>query len=54
MMAAADWHEVSREVEGLVFDRVRLLNHLRQGVHDDDLKQRLADWRTEQVDEHRA
>jgi hypothetical protein len=50
----AEWHEVSREVEGLVFDRVRLLSHLAQGVQDNELKGRLTAWRTEQLDEHRV
>jgi hypothetical protein len=48
------WHDVTREVEGLVFDRVRLINHLLRGVQDIDLKTALEAWRTEQIEEHRA
>jgi hypothetical protein len=48
------WHDVAREVEGLVFDRVRLLNHLPQGVQDTDLKAGLDTWLTQQLQEHAA
>lgn len=48
------WHDVAREVEGLVFDRVRLINHLLQGVQDRSLKAALQAWRAEQIEEHRA
>ncbi len=48
------WHDVNREVGGLVFDRVRLLNHLAQGVQQVGLRDDLEQWRTEQTDEHRA
>ena len=54
VIGEADWHEVSREVEGLVFDRVRLLSHLAQGVQDNELKEKLGVWRAEQLDEHRV
>jgi hypothetical protein len=50
-------HDVAREVEGLVFDRVRLLNHLPQGVQgvqDTGLKAALEAWHPEQIEEHRA
>ena len=48
------WHDVAREVEGLVFDRVRLVNYLTSGVQDDDLKNALTTWREERIDEHRG
>ena len=48
------WHDVAREVKGLVFDRVRLMSHLPQGVQDGGLKSALETWRTEQIEEHRA
>jgi hypothetical protein len=48
------WHDVAREVEGLVFDRVRLMSHLPQGVQDAGLKVALETWRAEQIEEHRA
>jgi hypothetical protein len=48
------WHDVAREVEGLVFDRVRLVSHLPKGVQDSSLKAALEVWRTEQIEEHRA
>jgi len=48
------WHDVAREVEGLVFDRIRLVNHLPQGVQDAGLKANLMTWLAEQIEEHRA
>jgi hypothetical protein len=46
------WHDVNREVEGLVFDRVRLLNSLPKGVNDPELRQELETWQAEQIEEH--
>lgn len=48
------WHDVAREVQGLVFDRVRLVNYLPKGVQDHDLKKALTAWRAEQINEQRA
>lgn len=48
------WHDVAREVEGLVFDRVRLTNCLREGVKSEQLRSELAAWRNEQIEEHRV
>jgi hypothetical protein len=48
------WHDVAREVEGLVFDRVRLVNHLPQGVQDAGLRADLEVWVAEQTEEHQA
>jgi hypothetical protein len=48
------WHDVAREAEGLVFDRVRLINHLPQGVQNAELRGALDQWRIEQIEEHRV
>jgi hypothetical protein len=48
------WHDVAREVKGLVFDRVRVVRHLAQGVKNSSLKNDLETWRGEQIEEHRA
>lgn len=48
------WHDVAREVKGLVFDRVRLMSHLPHGVQDSSLKAALETWHAEQIEEHRA
>lgn len=48
------WHDVAREVGGLVFDRVRLVNYLPQGVQDGELGTALTEWRTEQIEENLA
>lgn len=38
------WHDISREVEGVVFDRIRLVNLLPAGVADVGLKGELTAW----------
>jgi len=48
------WHDITREVMGLVFDRVRLVNHLTTGVKDNGLKLELETWVAEQIIEHKA
>lgn len=48
------WHDVAREVEGLVFDRIRIINQLPQGVQNIDLREALETWHTEQLQEHNA
>jgi len=48
------WHDITREVLGLVFDRVRLINHLPNGVQDGQLKAELEAWLAEQLVEHKA
>ena len=45
------WHDVAREVEGVVFDRIRLINFLPNGVQDADLRNDLETWVGEQVTE---
>ncbi len=37
------WHEVSREA-GILFDRIRILNLLSEGVQDQQLHNDLRDW----------
>lgn len=48
------WHDVAREVEGIVFDRVRLLNSLPNGVNDADLRNELTSYVNEQINEARV
>ncbi len=48
------WHDIAREVNGLVFDRVRLVNSLSHGVSDAALRTELQNWQTEQIEEYRA
>jgi hypothetical protein len=48
------WHDINREVEGLVFDRIRLVNHLAEGVQQQGLRSDLEEWRTEQMAEHQV
>jgi hypothetical protein len=45
------WHDVAREVDGIVFDRVRLLNSLPNGVTDAGLRSELTAYVDEQITE---
>ena len=46
--------DVAREVDGIVFDRVRLLNLLPNGSADADLKPELLAWRDEMIAQYRT
>jgi hypothetical protein len=48
------WHDITREVKGLIFDRVRLVNHLPNGVVNTELRAELEKWVGEQIEEHRV
>ena len=48
------WHDIAREVEGLVFDRIRIINQLSRGVQDAALRDALETWHASQVEEHIA
>lgn len=45
------WHDVAREVEGVIFDRVRLINFLPNGVEDPGLRNDLDTWVGAQTEE---
>lgn len=45
-----DWHDVSCEVRGVVFDRIRLFNLLPNGIQDADLATHLDAWVGESQD----
>lgn len=45
------WHDVAREVEGVIFDRIRLINFLPNGVQDAVLRNDLDTWVGEQTHE---
>lgn len=49
-----EWHEIAREVEGIVFDRVRLLNLLPNGSADAGLNAELLAWRDEMIAQYRT
>lgn len=48
------WHDIHREVDGLVFDRVRLINQLTAGVQQNGLRDEIIQWREEQFENHQA
>jgi len=43
-----DWHEMSRD-KGILFDRVRILNLLSDGIRDEALSEQLISWVTDQL-----
>lgn len=45
------WHDIAREVSGVVFDRIRLLNLVSSGVSDQGLKAELKEWTIGQLEE---
>ncbi len=45
------WHDVSREVEGIVFDRIRLLNLLPTGVSDAGLRREMEEWTRSEIEQ---
>jgi len=48
------WHEICREVNGLVLDRIRLVNLLADGIDEEPLKTELAAWVIDQAAENRV
>ena len=45
------WHDIAREVDGLIFDRIRIMNLLPTGAKDPALSADLEAWVLEQHDE---
>jgi len=48
------WHDIAREVDGIVFDRIRLLNLLPEGVSDTGLGGEMLTWTLDQREEWRV
>lgn len=44
------WHDVSREA-GILFDRIRILNLLSEGIQDVQLRDDLRNWTTDKLSE---
>lgn len=38
------WHDISRESEGVLFDRIRIVNLLSGGVEDEELSIHITEW----------
>lgn len=47
------WHDICKEVEGLVFDRIRIVNSLSDGVKSYELNKSIDAWLVEQSKEYR-
>ena len=48
------WHDVSQETEGLLFDRIRIVNLLAQGVQEGALGAEIEAWVTHELEESRV
>lgn len=46
------WHDICKEVEGLVFDRIRIVNSLSTGIQDTDLDEVIDNWLEAQMEEY--
>lgn len=53
VISADLWHDISRE-GGVVFDRIRIVNLLPDGVSEADLKDAIETWISDQIKESRA
>ncbi len=47
------WHDVSKESGGLLFDRIRIVNLLAQGVQEGALSAEIQAWVTHELEESR-
>lgn len=47
------WHDICKEVGGLVFDRIRIVNCLADGLGDLSLKEEVVSWIDAQVKDYR-
>lgn len=48
------WHDISREAEGILFDRIRIVNLLPDGVQEDGLRAEISAWVAEELEESRT
>lgn len=48
------WHDVSREASGILFDRIRIVNLLSNGVQEAGLRAEIRAWVTEVIAESRV
>jgi hypothetical protein len=45
------WHDISRECGGILFDRIRILNLLPDGIPDGELKSAIDEWVASELEE---
>lgn len=48
------WHDVSREVGGILFDRIRIVNLLPDGAQEDKLRDEIEVWVARELEDSRA
>ena len=47
------WHDISREAEGILFDRIRIMNLLPEGVQEVGLREEIRAWVALELEESR-
>lgn len=47
------WHDISRESQGILFDRIRIVNLLPNGVQEEGLRDEIRNWVTGELEESR-
>ncbi len=48
------WHDISRESGGILFDRIRIVNLLPNGVEKEDLRVEIGAWVARELEESRV
>lgn len=48
------WHDISRDAEGILFDRIRIVNLLPNGVEDARLRAEINAWINQELEESRT
>ena len=54
VIASEIWHDISRECEGILFDRIRIMNLLPNGVEDGGFAAQMQEWADSELEQARA
>lgn len=48
------WHDIAREAKGILFDRIRIVNLLPNGVQEEELRADIGAWVAQELEESRV
>lgn len=48
------WHDISRDAQGILFDRIRIVNSLPNGIQDGGLRAEIEAWVTQEIEDARV
>lgn len=51
VISERDWHDVSKD-KGILFDRIRIMNLLFDGIEDAELREEIDDWIRGELEDH--